>query len=92
MGFDINPPSNKPIIREAANMQNDGGAGNLGYFEGGERREKERTPDSIFGKEPEADSFKKEGEEDLPEEDFSISKFIAEIIFSVKEWFKKLFG
>lgn len=91
MSFDINPPSNKPVIREAASMQNDGGGGNLGYFEGEERRQKERQPESIFGHENEVDSFNKEGEEDLKEEDFSISKFIAEIIFSIKEWFKNLF-
>lgn len=90
MGFDINPPSNKPVIREAASMQNDGGGGNLGYFEGEERRKKERQPESIFGHEPEVDSFKKEGEVEEQTEDFSISKLIANIVFSIKEWFKKL--
>ena len=29
-GFDVNVLSTKPVIREAASMQNDGGAGNLG--------------------------------------------------------------
>ena len=92
MGFEVNPPSNKPVIREAASMQNDGGAGNLGYFENeGKRKEKERQ-ESIFSHEPEADTFKKEGETDIKKEDFSISKLIANIIFSIREWFKKITG
>lgn len=88
MGFNINPPNNKPIIREAANMQNDGGAGNLGYFESGEREKKE----SIFTSEDQGDSFKKEGDIQFPDEPFSFSKFIAGIIFSIKEWLKKTFS
>ncbi|HNW26204.1 MAG TPA: hypothetical protein PKI94_05360 [Candidatus Gastranaerophilaceae bacterium] len=88
MGFNINPPSNKPVIREAANMQNDGGAGNLGYFEQGEGEKKKQ--ESIFAKE-ESDSFKKEGDINLPDEPFSFAKLVADIIFAVKEWFKKTF-
>ncbi len=89
MGFNINPPSNKPIIREAANMQNDGGAGNLGYFESGEREKKQ---ESIFIPESEGDTFKKEGDIEFHDEPFSFSKFIANIIFSLKEWIKKIFN
>lgn len=90
MGFEVNPPSNKPIIREAASMQNDGGAGNLGYFENeGKRKEKDQQ-ESIFSHGLEADTFGKEGEEKFEKEDFSISKLIANVIFSVKEWFKGL--
>lgn len=91
MGFDVNPPANKPIIREAATMQNDGGAGNLGYFESGGQKEKKENQSSIFSAE-ETDSFKKEGEADEFEEDFSISKLIANMIFSIKEWLRKLFS
>ncbi len=32
MSFNINGPSNKPVIQEAQNMMNNGGGGNLGYF------------------------------------------------------------
>lgn len=89
MGFDVNF-NNKPIIQEAKSMQNDGGAGNLGYFEREEKEKNGKKNSSIFS-EQEADSFKKstDGSEDL--ESFSISKFIAQIILSVKDWFKNLF-
>ena len=90
MGFDINPPSNKPIIREAASMQNDGGAGNLGYFENEGKKEKKHAPESIFSTEQESDTFVKGSEEMESNDGFSISNFIAKIIFAVKEWFKKI--
>jgi hypothetical protein len=66
--------------------------------DGKNERENEREEKEINGKknssifsEQEADSFKKstDGSEDL--ESFSISKFIAQIILSVKDWFKNLF-
>ena len=43
MSFDVNVLSVKPVIREAANMNNDGGGGNLGYMQrekNGEEKEK----------------------------------------------------
>lgn len=89
MSFDINSPSNKPIIRETASMQNDGGSGNLGYFER-ENSEKKHKAESIFSNEKESDTFSKEGDSKEENEEFSISKWIAGIIFAVKEWFKKL--
>jgi len=64
MSFDVNPPSNKPVIREAASMQNDGGAGNLGYFEREEQKEKKQKGESIFSSGAEVDTFQKgSGEE-----------------------------
>jgi len=92
MSFGVNPASNKPVIREAASMNNDGGAGNLGYFEQGENKEKKHSEGSIFSEEKEADSFEKTSDKEEVEVDFSISKFIANIIFSIKEWLKKLMG
>lgn len=90
MSFDVNPPSSKPVIREAASMQNDGGAGNLGYFERGEGKEKKQQKDSIFSSGQESDTFQKESDVSEKGDDFSISGFIANLIFAVKEWFKKL--
>lgn len=89
MGFDVNF-NNKPIIQSAQSSQ-DGGAGNLGYFEHGEKEEKHKKEDnsSIFSAQ-ESDSFKKSGV-DESDETFSFSKFIAEIIIAIKDWFKKLF-
>lgn len=88
MSFDVN--FNKPIIKEAQSMQNDGGAGNLGYFEQGEKERKNREK-SIFSEE--TDSFKKSSDVDKElDVEFSFSKFIENIVDSIKDWFKKLFG
>ena len=49
--FDVNVLSTKPIIREAASMNNDGGAGNLGYMAQGEKKKEEKKhlqDESIF--------------------------------------------
>ena len=95
MGFNVNF-NNKPVIREAQSMQNDGGGGNLGYFEQGEgENEKHKEPIKVFsGSEGEiADSFHHEGEEqNINEDDFSFAKLIAQIILAVKDFFKKVFG
>lgn len=90
MGFDVNF-NNKPIIQEAKSMQNDGGAGNLGYFEREEKDKENKKSSSIFA-EPEADSFKKSSDSGDELESFSVSKFIAQIIMAVKDWFRKLFN
>lgn len=91
MSFDVNPPSSKPIIREAASMQNDGGAGNLGYFEQGENKEKKHQQESIFTSGQESDTFVRESDKEDFSEDFSISGLIAKIIFAVREWVKKIY-
>ena len=91
MGFDINSASHKPVIREASSAQ-DGGAGNLGYFEQDGHKEKKHKEDSIFAHEDEKDSFVKHSDENSTEEEFSISKLIAQVIFNIKRWFKKLIG
>ena len=89
-GFDVNVLSTKPVIREAASMQNDGGAGNLGYMQGeSEQEEKKRHFDeSIFSKK-EKDIFisEKDLKFEEPEESFSLAKLIAQIILAVKKFF-----
>ncbi|HIS35752.1 TPA: hypothetical protein IAC10_03875 [Candidatus Scatousia excrementigallinarum] len=92
-GFDVNVLSTKPIIREAANMQNDGGGGNLGYMQQGEGREEEKKKqafdESIFKKKNEFDSFVFEKDlEGFEDDGFSVAKFIAKVILSVKDFFK----
>lgn len=82
MGFDVN--FNKPIIKETQKMQ-DGGAGNLGYFEQ-ERHQKEKEK-SIFDQQ--IDSFEKNDE--VIEEEFSFTTLIAQIILAIKDWIKKIF-
>lgn len=88
MGFNINPPNKKPMIRESASLQ-DGGAGNLGYFEREEQEEnkKQESSASIFESDK-TDTFQKEGEENLDiDSDFSFSRFIAKIILALKSFF-----
>ena len=90
MGFEINGGFNKPVIKESQ-QAHDGGAGNLGYFEQGEKDKKEKDK-SIFSDAKESDTFVKEGAEEDFSDDFSISKILAQIILAVKDWFKKIFN
>ena len=92
MSFDVNVLSAKPVIKAAASMQNDGGAGNLGYMAQGEKEEKKEKKyleESIFMKKDENDIFRLDKEPELPDEPFSIAKFIAEIIYNIKNLFIK---
>lgn len=88
MGFNINP-TNKPIIREAANMQNDGGAGNTGYFEqeGGEKKKKNSALESVFNAET-TDTFVKEGSELEEDDEFKLGHFFEKITLFFKKLFK----
>ncbi len=88
MSFDVNVLSTKPVIKAAASMQNDGGAGNLGYMAQGEK-EKKYLDESIFMKKEEGDIFTFDREPEMPEEQFSLSKLIAEIILKIKKLFIK---
>ena len=67
MSFDINGPSNKPVIRETQNMENNGGGGNLGYMQGGGKKKEKEEEATIFDNQPE-DAFIKEGEDGIEEE------------------------
>lgn len=59
MSFNINGPSNKPVIQEAQNMMNNGGGGNLGYFM------RENSDETLkFVNSDEEDCFEKSIEED----------------------------
>ena len=92
MSFDVNVLSTKPVIKAAASMQNDGGAGNLGYMAQGEKeekKEKEYLGESIFMKKEEGDIFTFDREPEMPDEQFSLSKLIAEIILKIKKLFIK---
>jgi hypothetical protein len=80
MNFTSNISSGKPMIRETANMANDGGGGNLGYMMQGDNRNRgSKKDESIF----ESDLFKKTA---LPpsKNTFTFVSFIAQIIVSIK--------
>lgn len=92
-GYTFDIASSKPVVREAASMQNDGGGGNLGYMQQGENREEEKRKqcfdESIFSKKNEFDSFVFEKDlEGFEDEGFSIAKFVAKIIIAVKDFLK----
>jgi len=89
MGFDVNFNNNKPIIKGAQTTQ-DGGAGNLGYFKKQKQQDEEENEKSLFKSKDEHDTFSK-SDDIVPEEDFSLSKLIAQFIFDIKDWFKKVF-
>ncbi len=89
MGFGVNF-NNKPVIQGAQQAQ-DGGAGNLGYFEQNKDEENEKKESgSIFSKQG-SDAFVSSSDSDLDKDDFSISKIIAQVILTVKDFLKKLF-
>lgn len=92
MSFDVNVLSTKPVIKAAASMQNDGGAGNLGYMAQGEKEEKKERrylDESIFMKKDEGDIFTFEKEPEMPEEKSLIAKFIEQIFTAVKKVLSK---
>lgn len=81
MSFDVNVLSSQPIIKAAANMQNDGGAGNLGYM-GGRRRKKKENNKNLFD-ENILDTF---GNSDMFQQDLNV-----DVKFTIKDFFRELF-
>ncbi|MGN0031785.1 MAG: hypothetical protein ACI37Q_07525 [Candidatus Gastranaerophilaceae bacterium] len=58
MSFDANIGRSQPIIKAAANMNNDGGSGgNTGFMMRGRRKKVKDDHISIFEEEPALDSF-----------------------------------
>ncbi len=90
MSFDVNVLSSKPVIKAAANMQNDGGAGNLGYMSQGRKEQEEKREEiNIFAKKPEFDTLTISGKLVIPEdEDFDLTKWIKDIILKIKNLWK----
>jgi len=64
MGFNINGPNYKPAITEAQSMKNNGGGGNLGYFQR-ERKKKKKDNENydLFEKESKDEDVILESEE-----------------------------
>ena len=57
MSFDVNITSTKPVIKAAANTNNDGGSGgNLGYMMSGNGQNKKNNRGSLFST-SKSDSF-----------------------------------
>ena len=81
MTFPITGPSNKPMIQEAQNMMNNGGGGNLGYFQ------REEQEEQIKFKENEEDIFQKTEIEETLEIDCEIDLLskILKLINKIKD-------
>ncbi len=93
MSFDANVLSVKPVIRETANMNNDGGGGNLGYMQRGkqddEKEKKFFSDESIFDKKNEKDVFVSRKEIEIPDEyKFNLKKVLLKLIAKIKRMFK----
>lgn len=88
MSFDVNVLSSKPVIKAAANMQNDGGGGNLGYMsQGRKENESQKEEINIFAQKPQIDTFTlSSGKIELPEEETNLWDLIKDFILKI---FKK---
>ena len=89
MSFDVNVLSSKPVIKAAANMQNDGGAGNLGYMSQGRKQKDENHEEiNIFAQKPEIDTFTMSGKIEKQDTELSWKDWLYEIIDSIKNLLK----
>lgn len=87
MSFDVNIGRTQPIIKAAANMNNDGGSGgNLGYMMRGRKKDKEKNSKSLFDTNSTTDTFemasklpKKDYEEAMNLKNSWIENFISKI-------------
>ncbi len=69
MSFDVNIGRPEPIIKAAANMNNDGGSGgNTGYMMRGNKKNKDKNFKSLFEDDKEIDTFEMASK--LPKKDF----------------------
>ena len=75
----------KPMIREAASMNNDGGGGNLGYMQRRQKDKKERRQsfdESIFNQKS-GDTFMGKEMEFIDDES-SVSNFVGKVFDKIK--------
>ena len=70
MSLNFNGPGDLPIIREAQNMMNNGGGGNLGYFQG-RKKKKEKEIDIFKPEEEDTFSLSSDSSELSEEENFN---------------------
>ena len=71
MSLNFNGPGDLPIIREAQNMMNNGGGGNLGYFQG-RKKKKEKEIDIFKPEEEDTFSLSSDSSELSEEEKFNV--------------------
>ena len=72
MGFEVNIGRAQPVIKAAANMNNDGGSGgNTGYMMRGRKKQEQKEGKSLFDSDSMVDSFEMVSK--LPRKDFEES-------------------
>ena len=77
----------KPMIREAANMNNDGGGGNLGYMQQRKKDKKDKRSsfdESIFSSKPE-DLFLGTKQIEFVDDEGSVLNFVGKIFDKIKK-------
>jgi len=87
MSFDVNVLSSKPVIKAAASMQNDGGAGNLGYMYQG-RQKKKDDEKNIFDLSNDIDTFGRGNSIESLDVSFSFVDFVMDVIDSILHLFR----
>ena len=88
MSFDVNVFNQKPVIKAAANMQNDGGGGNLGYMSQGRNKNKKRYEEVNIFQQTTKDTFSMSGKYPIEDNSSDFSKFIDEVLEKLKELFR----
>lgn len=87
--FSFNIASAKPIVRETASMNNDGGGGNLGYMQQNREQNEEKHTQfdaSIFGKhEDDIFQLSKDVEPEMAED-----SLLETVIKNIKKLVKKI--
>lgn len=72
MSFDVNIGRAQPVIKAAANMNNDGGSGgNTGYMMRGRKKQEQKDSKSLFDSDSMVDSFEMASK--LPKKNFEES-------------------
>lgn len=85
MSFGINGPENLPAIQKAQNMMNDGGGGNLGYFQREKKKKDENEKEKVDVVELSTKKDNPENDDDLLLEDLeSLGTKIKNIWFKIK--------
>ncbi len=77
----------KPMIREAANMNNDGGGGNLGYMQQRKKDKKDKRQsfdESIFGSKQE-DMFLSANKIEFVDDEGSVLNFVGKVFDKIKK-------
>ncbi len=89
MSFNFQGPSERPIIQGAQNMMNNGGGGNLGYFQGRQKKKDDSNKNLFDTKEEDSFTLSSGKNEDEIPENFDKDNSALK---NIKGFFGKLMG